>query len=174
MKGLDDESLDHVGHVAASLLAGADVGGCNPDDFSGDRVAVGFQFTAAAGEPDDMGRTRVELGNPAGGISSQLPSDVSLYHESRESPVFLPGVMTQRIKVRIKTGKREIVHIPEPRELKNDVGSYKLEVAKKNGWVTIDQTLGLDSAVVSPDVWPQLRSLLLEAQDTSGRAVLLK
>lgn len=174
MKGLDGESLDYVGRVAASLLSGADVGGCNPDDFSGDRVTVGFRFTAAAGEPDGMGRTRIELGNPVGGITSQLPRDVSLYHESRESPVFLPGVMTQRIRVRIGTGKREVVHLPEPRRLKNDVGSYTLEVTRENGWVTIDETVGLDSAIVSPEAWPQLRALLLEAQDTSGRTVLLK
>jgi hypothetical protein len=174
MKGLEQESMDYIERVARSLIAGADAGGFNPDNFTGDLVTVGFQFSAAAGEPDDMNRTRVEIGNPAGGIISRLPHDVSLYHESRESPVLLPGVMTERIRARIKTGKREVVYLPESREIKNDAGSYSLDVFFKNGWVTIDQTLRLDSAVVAPEAWPQLRALLLELEDTTGRTVILK
>ena len=174
MKGLGGESLDYIKRVARSLVTGADASGFNPDNFSDDVVTVGFKFSAAAIEPDDMGRTRVELGNPAGGIMSGLPGDVSLYHERRESPVLLPGMMTQRIRARIKTGMREVVHQPESREINNEAGSYSLDVVEKNGWVTIDQTLRLDLAVVPPEIWPQLRALLLEVEDASGRTILLK
>ena len=174
MKGLEDESLDYIEHLAGSLVAGADVSGYNPDCFTQDLVVVGFQFSAKAEEPDDLGRTRVRVGGPAGGIINRLPADVSLYDETRESPVLLPGCMDQRIRVRVKTGGREIVYLPDSREFSNGAGSYSLAVEKENGWVTIDQRLRLDDATVAPGGWPDLRALLLEGADVSGRTILIR
>lgn len=174
MTGLGGESLAFLERIAGSVLPGSKVTAFNPDIFESERVVVGFDFEMPAPATDDLDRTGVVLGNPAGGIAARLPSDVHLYNEHRGSPVVLPGKMTQQIKLRIKTGKQEIVHIPESFEIDNTIGHYSVRSINKAGWVTIDRELSVFVAVVEAGLWPDLRALLLEDENTGGKMILLK
>ncbi len=174
MVGLRGEALALVGRIAGSVLEGAHVNGYNPETFDRDLVTVGFDLKVEAREPDDQGRTCIMTGEPADGVMTNLPSDVHLYHEHRGSPVLLPGKMTQRIRLRLKTGGREIVFLPEARELENGAGRFALSVENKDGWVTIDRELTLGIPIVRPGAWPDLRVLLLEETNAAGRMILMK
>jgi hypothetical protein len=174
MVGFDNEALGYIGRVASSVIDGASASEFNPEIFDPGRVTGGFSFDVETAEPDDQGRTAIVLNAPAGGIASRLPSDVHLFNEKRTSPVVLTGPMTQRVKIRIKTGGREIVQLPTTRELKNEVGHFTLRTKEKNGWVTIERDLTLKTSVVSPETWPELRALLLEEADDAGRSIFLK
>ncbi len=174
MVGLQGEALALVGRIAGSVLQGASVTGFNPEVFERNRVTVGFDFDLDMQEPDDQHRTPVTIGDPSGGITAQFPSDVHLYHEQRGSPVLLSGMMTQRVRLRVKTGDREIIYVPEEREVENEVGRYAIRVEEEDGWVTIDRELMLAATAVRPDAWPSLRALLLEDADSAGRTILMK
>jgi len=174
MTGLDGEALAAIGQIAESVLPGAKVGGFNPEVFDRGRVTAGFDFGIVAGDPDGEGRTAVTTGNPAGGISSRLPADVHLYNEHRGSPVMLPGVMTQRVVIRIRIGERELAYLPEATGLSNSAGQYQLAAEHENGWITVERTLTLNAGTVEPGAWPELRALLLEDADSAGRTILFR
>ena len=174
MVGLHGDALARISQIAGSVFHGANAERFNPEVFEPKRVAVGFEISAKKQEPNDRGQTHIEVGDPSGGIVDQLPSDVHLYHEHRSSPILLTGMMTQRISLRLKTGQREIVCVPEARELENEVGRFSLRVEKEDGWVTIHRELTIRTATISPTAWPSLRALLLDETDSANRTVLLK
>jgi hypothetical protein len=82
--------------------------------------------------------------------------------------------MTQRISLRLKTGDRKVLQLPEGIELKNSAGSYFVSTREKDGWVTIETVLGLETPIIQPEVWAELRALLLEAADPVHRTVLIE
>jgi hypothetical protein len=174
MVGLDGEALALLKKIIGSVLSGADAGGYNVEAFERTMVTTGFDFTVKAGEPDDFGRTPLVIGNPAGGIIDALPTDVHLYDEHRSSPVVRFGTQRQRIKLRLRIGEREIVHLPEARTLENGAGRFVLTTGQDGDWVTYDRTLKLSGAMIASEAWPHLRALLLEEMDGANRTILLK
>jgi hypothetical protein len=174
MTGLAGEALAHLERIVQSVLPGASVRGYNPEHFDSDFVTLGFEFTLESGEPDDMGRTRIVFGEPAGAVKAHMPPDVHSYQERRGSPVIIGGKSKQRIELRIKTGDREVLYLPEERKLSNGVGCFALTVEKEGGWVTIERELNIDRPIVPPEEWLALRALLLEETDAAGRMILLE
>ena len=174
MTGLDGEALALLGKVAESALPGSKVTAFNPEVFESGRVMVGFSFEISALDLDACDRVGFVLGNPAGGIADRVSHDVHLYHEHRGSPVVLPGKMTQHVRLRIKIGDRKIVHVPEAREIDNKVGHFSVRSDKGGGWITVDRELTVFVPVVDAEVWPDLRTLLLEEADTGGKMILMK
>ena len=174
MTGLEGEALSYLNGIVQSVLPGAEVQGYNPEAFGSFHVTTGFEFTLKALQPDVYGRTCIIAGMPAAGITSNLPSDVHPYDEQRSSPVLLSGKMLQNIELRVKTGDREVVYIPETRTLENDAGRFTLTVENKDGWVTIERELSLNKTIVQPEEWRWLRALLLEESDAANRTILMK
>ncbi len=174
MAGLDGESLAFLGRIAGSVLPGSKVMAFNPDVFESGHVTVGFDFEIPAPDADALDRIGFTLGDPAGGIAERLPSDVHLYHEHRGAPVVLPGKMTQHVKLRIKTGKQEIIHAPETYEINNTIGHFSVRSDISGGWMSIDRELSVFVPVVDAGSWPHLRALLLEDADTGGKTILFK
>jgi hypothetical protein len=174
MTGLSGEGMKAAGMIAASVLAGAEVTSFNPETFEMTHVAAGFEFVKKSAEADDHGRKECTIGSPRGGAADVLPSDVHLYHESRTSPVVIPGAMTETVTLRVKACKKDIAHLPEARSTENAAGSFSITVEMEDGWVTIVRELNLTGGIVQPEVWPQLRALLLEAEDRAGRTILMK
>ncbi|UCH82675.1 MAG: DUF3857 domain-containing protein [Candidatus Latescibacterota bacterium] len=174
MVGFGGEALAYIGRVAASAIDGAAADAFNPEFFDAARVTGGFGFHVDDIEPDSHGRTVIKLNAPAGGVTARLPSDVHLYREKRTSPVILPGPMTQRITLRVKTGDRKFGQIPEGRVIENKAGSYSLNATHKDGWITIKQELTLSDSIVPPEQWRDLRTLLLEAEDPVGQTIFLE
>ncbi len=174
MVGLHGEALNLLGRIAGSVLTGAEVSGFNPEVFETTLITVGFDFAVKTDEPDERGRMRLTIGDPAGGIMAALPPDVHIHHEHRTSPVLIPGRITQRVRLRIRTGDREVVYLPQARVIENEIGRCSLSVENNNGWVVIDRELILDAAAIQAQSWPQLRTLLLEESDASCRTIIFR
>jgi hypothetical protein len=174
MTGLGGEMKASLNGIAGSVLGGAKVTVFNPETFEKTKVTSGFEFTLAKPEPDAHGRRVMNLGAPHGGILDLLPGDVHLYHDTRTSPVIIPTAMNQVVTLRVKACKNSIAHLPEARTLKNEAGSFSISVEMKDGWVTVERAFSLKGGMVAPEMWPQLRALLLEAQDTAGMKMLVK
>ena len=119
MVGLDGDALGRIGAVVASVLEGAVVASANPATFRPEAVTYGFKVTLPAGEADDLGRRRLSLGDPDDGLMSLLPADVHLYEDSRGTPVLSPDALVQRVRVSLTLGDREVVRLPENREIVN-------------------------------------------------------
>jgi hypothetical protein len=174
MSGLGDEAQSYITGVARSVVGGAEVTGFNPETFGPEGLTAGFTLAVKAIEPDDRDRIAMVPGAPAGGIRDRLPGGLHLYDERRDTPVVLQGAMTQRLILRVKTGDREVVHIPGVFELENSAGRYVRKSEQKDGWVTIELVLSLERSKIPPESWPDLRALLLEDADPAGRTVMLE
>jgi hypothetical protein len=174
MTGLEGEALSYLNRLIGSVIPGAKVKGFNPEAFGSYHVTVGFEFVLEAPEADEHGRRHIAAGVPSTGIATSIPSDVHLYDETRSSPVLLPGKMHQKIVLRIETNGREIVYLPEAREIANGAGSFTLTAENEDGWVTVGRELSLDRTQMEPAGWPALRALLLEEMDGANRTILIK
>ncbi len=182
--GISGETGDHLGRVVRTALSGAELDGHSLAELTNHGVVAGFSLSLEAPEPDQNGRSRLELGDPAGGIMARLPSDVHLYSAHRDSPVRLPAAMEQTLTLVLELGDREVVRLPEERSLENTAGSFRLTVEQGSDRVTVTRSLTLTPGAVSdpirgvtlvqPDEWPDLRALLLEESDHRNRVLLLE
>jgi len=180
--GLEGEAGGHLSRVASAALAGASIENHSLAVLEDERVVAGFSFSLGDPEPDDSGRTRIELGDPAGGLPASLPGDVHLYVEHRDSPVILPGAMEQTLTLRIDVGDREVVRVPEDVTLENSIGHFRLTVEHEGSEITITREVAVsaggdvsDGALsIGPAEWPSLRAILLEEADPRNRTILLK
>jgi hypothetical protein len=182
--GLAGEAGSHLSRVASAALAGASVEDHSLAVLKDERVVAGFSFSIDDPEPDDSGRTRFELGDPAGGLLASLPPHVHLYVEHRGSPVMLPDAVVQTLTLRIDVGDLEVVRVPEEVTLENDIGHFRLTVEHEGSEITITREIAVgpsagddpsDGALtIGPAEWPSLRALLLEEADPRNRTILLE
>jgi len=182
--GLEGEARSHLSRVASAALVGASIEDHSLAVLEDERVVAGFSFAIDDPEPDDSGRTRFELGDPAGGLLASLPRDVHLYVEHRDSPVMLPDAVAQTLTLRIDVGDREVVRVPEEVTLENEVGYFRITVEHEGSEITVTREIAVggsagdganDGAVtIGPDKWPSLRALLLEEADPRNRTIMLK
>jgi hypothetical protein len=182
--GIGGEAGTHLGRVAGSALAGAEVEDHSLALLREAAVVAGFALSLDKPEADEAGRIRLEMGSPAGGVTSRLPSDVHLHSERRDSPVRLAGPMQQTFTLVLELGDLETVRLPDERSLENIAGSFDLNVEQGTDRITVTRTLVLNPPaavdpvarpiLVTPDVWPDLRALLLEESDHRNRVLLLE
>jgi hypothetical protein len=181
--GLGGEAGSHLSHVVSAALAGASVEDHSLAVLEDECVIAGFSFDIDDPEPDDSGRTRFELGDPAGGLLASLPGDVHLYVEHRDSPVMLPDAVVQTLTLRIDVGDREVVRVPEEVTVENDIGRFRLTVVHEGSEITITREVAVSPSsgddtdngalMIGSAEWPLLRALLLEEADPRNRTVLL-
>jgi hypothetical protein len=82
--------------------------------------------------------------------------------------------MIQHLTLRLDTTGRDVVHLPGETDIENALGHFSVTTSKKEGWVTIETELTIETAIIPPDAWGALRALLLEAADPVHRTVLLE
>lgn len=201
MVGIEGEVGGFLSGVAGSVLGGASAERPGIAELTEERAAASFDLGLEAPETDELGRTPIVVGDPRGGLLSVLPSDVHLYSEVRQSPVLLGGPMEQTVELRLDPGEMDQVRIPEPFELSNELGSFRLNVERGgDGTLTITRSLRVgppgeeavvppggaadeasdesgcahNGLVIAPSRWPELRALLLEESDLRHRTILLK
>ncbi|MBD3237566.1 MAG: DUF3857 domain-containing protein [Candidatus Eisenbacteria bacterium] len=175
MTGLGTQAQDHLAAVAG-VIEGAELRDHNVSRLQPDRVVAGFEFGWKEPEPDDHGRVRLSLGEPAGGVLAQLPSDVSLFDEDRESPVLLPFPMTQTLELWIKVGEEaeRVVYVPEAYGGEHSLGTARLAVEQEGDWLHLTREIAIVRAEIAARTWPQLRALLLRETLERNRVVLLE
>jgi hypothetical protein len=173
MSGTGGGALEHIQGIAARMIGGIEVNSFDPEMFTPGRVKAGFAFELKSPEPDALGRMRFTVGDPDGGVITHLPPDVHLYGEHRSSPVILPGMMEQRLEIRLRTGGKEVTYLPESRNLENGAGRFALSTENKDGWVMMERSLKLEQWIVKSEDWPDLRILLLGEKDPASRVIIL-
>ncbi|MBT3231432.1 MAG: DUF3857 domain-containing protein [Calditrichaeota bacterium] len=183
MEGLGGETLDFLESVMSGVLDNAKISTYSPTSFSRFTVTIGFEFTASFqeesasvwNEPNgEAKRLILNIGEPGGGIFDHLPGDIAIFNEVRNSDIRLPGLMEQVVKVNLIFGDKELSYIPENVEIKNDMGSFRLEVERKEKQVKIKRTLTLEKVDCHADRWIDLRTLLLSDRNERNRAIVLR
>jgi hypothetical protein len=184
LAGIEGEAGEHLGRVVRTALEGSTLEDHSLALLRDTEVVAGLSLSLEEPEADESGRVRLEMGDPAGGIIAGMPTDVHVYSEHRGSPVRLMGPMEQTFKLTIELGDREVVRLPEERSLANTAGSFSLSVEQGTDRVTVTRTLALNPPAlvdriekpihVAPEVWPELRALLLEESDHRNRVLLLE
>ncbi len=172
--GLGGEAAGFFGGVVDGVLAGSEITEHNVAVLRNEEVVAGFSFTMTLPEPDDDGRTWLEIGDPSGGVIDLLPGDVHTYSPRRESPVLLPSVISQRVTFRIKVGDLEIVRLPEPATVSCPCGEFTLSVEEDGEWITVTRELSLTQATIPSDVWRELRGVLLANGSDRGRTLVFR
>jgi len=163
-----------VERFAGAVVESLTVSGFNLAELGADRAVVRFEGTARPRKRDTAGRLPLVIGDPAGGLIATLPPDVHLYQAQRGTPVQLPGLLEQTVTVRLRVAELETVRLPEPAELTNAAGSFRLSVERQDGQIVVTRATRLAKAAYPPEEWPALRALLLAEGDAAHRTVLLK
>ncbi|MEW5702125.1 MAG: DUF3857 domain-containing protein [Candidatus Zixiibacteriota bacterium] len=174
MVGQDDQSTRFLGSLASSVLTDAKVTGFGPLRFDPQRVEIGFAVDVPLPEPDSLGRLRLGIGDPTGGVLQCLPDDVRLFHQRRESPVCLPSVMQQRVECRIDLHGLKVVYQPASSTVENSLGRSQITVNVQDSVLIISRELHLGVPICKAEDWPSLRAVLLADKNERGRTLLFK
>ena len=172
MAGMGDGARDYLAGVIGAVIPGATLNRTNPEIFHQHQVVFGFGLDAEKPEAENSGRTRLVVGAPAHGLMSRA-AGVHLYEENRSSPVMLPAAMEQWVKIRIKTDGDGEYFLPAELSLVNEAGEFTVNTTEKDGWITIERELKLNSDSYPAEMWPQLRALLLEDADPVHGTILM-
>jgi hypothetical protein len=174
MAGLGSESLDYLGQLATSLFHEAEVTGYNPLTFHRSHVTVGFEIEVPTGEPDALGRLRLEIADP-GEVATMLSHAGVLVHEEiRGTGIDLPAAVERRVELRLDPGELEVVFVPEATTVTNPAGRFSIETGEEDGEVRLARRLVLAKRRYAPGEWPDLRALLLADAQSGNRLLLLK
>jgi len=168
MAGLQEEGLAALNGYVGTLLPGAKVNTWNPEQFSRWITTAGFSLELPAGDRDGQGRLMVELAAPPA-----IPH-VRLHQEKRESDVYLPAPVELACELHLEPGDLETIHVPPAEALENDAGRWQLESSADDEKVVLTRRLILPAAHFPAARWPELRALLLAADQRSGRIVIFK
>ncbi len=175
MEGTGNQAENHLESVVSGVLTGAGIDSYNPVVFDRFNVTMGLDYSAGLSEEDDYGRYIIEIGNPADGIIDRLPGDVHLNEDSRNSPVNLPGMSNQIVRVILnKCEKYDVYRIPETFILENSAGKFSVNVEEKCNKIIITREISLAETSFTADGWTDLRSLLLAETNERHRTVMIK
>lgn len=174
MVGLDGEAKTFLNSVVSGLLDGAKVVGFNPSRFDRLGVVMGFELELKKPEPDDLGRLRLVLEEPSGGIFDQLPDNVRLYHQERSSHVQMASLMKQRVQLGLDLSGLDVVYCPSGQTIENDAGRFSITVDRVEDRITITREIELTQSLYQPEEWLALRALLLADRHERNQTLLVK
>jgi Domain of Unknown Function with PDB structure (DUF3857)/Domain of Unknown Function with PDB structure (DUF3858) len=175
LAGTDQQMVNHLNSVMRSLLPGATVTGANCEIFNEHQVVLGFGFDMAAIDADDLKRIRMVFGDPGDGVLRPFRHAGHLYDTARQSPVLLPGEMSQSLTLKIQTKEMKPVQIPLDSTLENEAGRFAVSSEKRNdGFLVVSRELQIRCKDNKCDNWPALRALLLEENDAANRVIVLE
>ncbi len=137
-------------------------------------LSLGADFEGGSFEAPASGLVTVELPRVPGAVSGAA---LQSWRAERSLPIELsgPGLEMVVVELTLPAGW-ELAAQPAPVEIDNAVGRYERSVVHDAdaGTLTIAAGLELTAPVVAPEHWPALRALLIEAEATQGRTVILR
>jgi len=164
------ESLDKAaGKLLGDVLPDADVDSSRPRTFTSLGVALVCDGSLAGPDESDDGAIRLTIGDPGDGVLNRLPHDIHLYESERSSPALLPA-MGQEISVRIPLDGYSVAHLPSAVVVDNAAGRCTVSAKVSGGWLVYRRSVKL----TGEGSWPDLRAVLLEAQEGRSRDIVLK
>lgn len=155
--------------ILGDVLPDADLDACTPRTFTPMGVSVACEGALAGPEADDSGTVRLTVGDPGDGVLGHLPRDIHLYENERTSAIMLPA-MAQDITVRLPLDGFTVVHLPENVIVDNAAGHCTVSAKVAGGWLVYRRSVSL----TGKGPWPELRAVLLEAQEGRNRDIVLK
>ena len=175
MTGLQGETEAHLGRIASSTVDGVETSDIGVMNLSPDEIAAGFAVAFEPGEPDERGRITLAIGDPRGGALDALPGDVQLSAARRGSPVLVQCPVSESVVLRFHPGDLEVVRLPDESTLTNAAGRFTTTVVEgDDGWITVSRELAIHESTVPPELWPELRALLLAAEHERSRVIMLE
>ncbi len=162
---------DRVAAIGAGLLPDATIDKVGVQVLVKDHVGAEFEVAVPAPETDEI---RWVVGTPQGGLLAALPHDVSLVQATRESPVLVGSRLQQGLLVTIEVSDHEVVHLPQPLHITNEVGEFQVTAEIKDGWLQYQRLLMLEPGVHAAAQWPALRELLLAEADPANGTIVIK
>lgn len=174
MVGVSGESEAFLSSVLSGVLEAAELKEFSLVEFGPEKVDIGFSFEMKAPEADDRGRVALVLGDPAGGLMENLPDDIALYHNQRQSPVRLRGLLLQSVEFVLDTAGVEVIYQPQGEMLHNDCGHAEITCSESAGRIKLTRQTKLARSWYEPEEWSDLRELLLVETNERNRTLLLK
>ncbi len=160
--------------VVSDVLGGADVTSSNTAMLTHGRSVVGFAFDWDPGDLDERDRHALEYGLCGAGLESRLPADVHLYNQSRTTPVYLVGPMSETLVLRVLLTEDDVVNAPPDVEVENRVGRFVQRVERDGDWLVIRRSLSIGAPTVHPEWWLDLRALLLAGENPGASTILFE
>ncbi|HSG28207.1 MAG TPA: DUF3857 domain-containing protein [Candidatus Krumholzibacterium sp.] len=170
----DEGVTGFMSDLASSMIDSLEAVSVKPEKIDLLTVSVRFDVESGPLERDGRGMIRISINGPSGGILESLPDDLHLYEARRDAPVFLSAESSQSVKFSLDHGGRTVVYLPQDFELTNEAGTFRLVSSIEGDRLVVERSLELSSRTYSPEMWPQLRALLLEEKDEAHRAIILK
>jgi Domain of Unknown Function with PDB structure (DUF3857)/Domain of Unknown Function with PDB structure (DUF3858) len=174
LEGMQVETKTYLESVVSGMLEGAEIMDYNPSMFNRSKIVLGFTIELEKPEVDSLGRTKIMIGEPGNGLFDKLSDDISLYHQERKSSVILPGVLHQKIEIKLDLKDIDLIYFSDNRTLSNTAGKFMLSSNKEDDRLTITRELNLDKATYPSDQWSAFRALLLADKHERNQTLLLK
>jgi hypothetical protein len=136
-------------------------------------LALGADFEGGSFEPAPSGLITIELPRVPGAISGAA---LQSYREARTLPIELAGPARELVVLEITLPDGwEIIHQPAPISIDNAAGRFVRAVEDDGeGGLVLTHELELTQAVIAPEDWPALRTLLNASDAAAGRTLLLR
>jgi hypothetical protein len=174
MSGDEEQGRETLETIVAGVIEGANVGGYSVTNYDEFTTAAGFQLEAPLPDRDNYGRVRFVLGQPEHGLLSKLPADIHVHEADRGSPVQLTSRMEQQIEFELNLDGLDVVYVPESVSIENEAGRFELVTEQSGDRLLVNRFITLSSRSYSPELWPQVRELLLAETQLKNRLILLK
>lgn len=174
VSGLGDQAKDYVGGLASSILENAEYKNFNPAALDCEQTEFGFEFGLKKPKPDVLGRMKISLGEPSGGIMDKLPDDVHLYEDSRGSWIYLHDSMIQNVTLEFDLTGMDLVYRPADQKIENNVGRFFIQSKNENNKLIISKGLAINMNKIAPEDWPKLREMLLQETGERNNLLIIK
>lgn len=170
-----DRGSDGTGKLAGRV-AGS-FGGAHADSHVVARqtcelTALRTEFSGGTVEVPLHGLVRLTLPRVPGALEG---ATLQIHRNTRTMPLQLPGPLTERVELVLDLPDGyELAYAPEPVSLANAAGSVHRTVELEDGTLTVTTVLALDTDLVSPAVYLQLRTLFDHLEGDSDATILLQ
>jgi len=174
MEGLSDEGIGFLESSMSGVIEGISIIDYSLNRFDLFNVTCGFDFVMEKPENDDFDRLALNIGNPEGGVYDHLPDDITFYESERTSPISLQCLMRQNVELRIRLKGLEPVYLPDEQKIENGAGSFSVTVNDSERRISIIREIYFPETIYGPELWPDLRNLLLADNHKKNRLLLFK
>jgi hypothetical protein len=171
--GFSNRSKEFLGSLVSSVLEGAEVVNYNLAKLDPLAISAGFEIRLPVPEPDDFDRILLAIREPSAGLISLFQQDVHLFSQSREAPISLSDSLVETVTIKIETEGLEITRLPSEVNIRNNVGTFSLEIAEDEDEVTFVRRISFDRPTYNPDEWQELRTLMLEYERDHNQIIFL-
>ncbi len=168
LKGLLDELAGHYAQDAS-------VAGYRVEALSPDTLAVSFTLTGAGlGDSLGGGRRRFEIPPGPGLPDGALPDGLSLRRMSRTTPIFLPSLVAEEVRVRLDLSahSRPLI-LPPSRSLAGGGVSLETSVERDGGMLILNRRFETSQRTIGPEEYAGFRAVVLGRTEPAANTIYL-